>query len=278
MDLKKASRWFDDILITDGYSDAALYKGQISAVQDNNADGTISRRRTLSLDPDLAIPPRRVIGYLGERWIVGDGLKDGLQGQALRQSFRMQKVNERYTLCTPGQAALGTGGANVYGQKLYLKSLVNSMSDAEYDPFWEITVAQTEEALKGYFLVSNLGEYYRIRARHDLIEGFRILEADQIDDGCYVEVLLQPATLDPITQVRSGSVVATSGVLLDAYQAYEYRTQADPKYTAGDKILILAKISGTPVVGQQVSAGGRAFTVFSSVAEIDAWKCLLRPA
>jgi hypothetical protein len=278
MDLRKASRWFDDIQILDAYSGAALYFGQVSSFLDNNADGTISTRRVLSLAPDLAPPPRRAIAYLGEKWLVGDSVTDGLQGNALRSSYRMVKVTHRYTLCTPAQAALGQSGTNVYAQKMYLKSTTNNMADAEYGAFWEITVSQTEALLKGAFLISEDGEYCRARGKHDLIDGFRIVEADQLDDGCFVEVILQPKVMDPITQTLTGVASATTGIVIDAYQAFEYKTQADPKYAAGDKLVILAKLSGTPIVGQRITVAGKPYKVFSVTEDLDAWKCLVRLA
>lgn len=278
MDLRKLSRHFDDIPITDAYTGVALFDGQVSSFMDTKADGTIATKRILSLDPDFIIPRHRCISYLNSSWLVGDGVSDGLQGQALRTSYAMKKVIERFTLATPGQAALGAGGLNIFGQKNYLKSDVNGPTDAEYDPFWHIYIAQTQEALKGYYMVANSGEYYKVRGRHDLLEGFRILESDQLDDGCAVSVAFQGGTFDPITETASGGVVATTGILVDAYMSYAYKTQADPKYAAGDSILVVSNLAVTPKVGQTLVMGTDTYKIFSLTADLDSWKCLVRLA
>jgi hypothetical protein len=278
MDLRKLSRHFDDIQISDAYSGAALYLGQVSSFMDTKIDGTIATKRVLSLDPDFAIPSHRCIGYLGEKWLIGDGISDGLQGQTLRTSYGMKKVVERYTLASPGQAALGSGGINIFAQKNYLKSDVNGPTDAEYDPFWHIYIAQTVPAFKGYYLTSGAGEYYKVRARHDLLEGFRVLESDQLDDDCRVGVVFQSSTYDPITETASGAPTSTSGILVDAYMSYAYKTQADPKYAAGDNILVVAKLAVTPNVGQTVSISGSPYKIFSVTDDLDSWKCLVRAA
>lgn len=276
MDLKKLSRWFDDIQISDAYTGAALYFGQVSSFIDSQVDGTIATRRVLSLAPELVIPSHRCIGYLGEKWLVGDGISDGIQGQAVRASYAMKKVMERYTLASPGQAALGSGGLNIYGQRNYLKSNVNGPTDAEYNPFWHIYVSQTAEAFKGYYMVSSEGEHFKVRALHDLLEGFRVLEADQLDDGCVKDVVFQGGTYDPITESTSGGLVPTTGILVDAFMSYAYQTQADKKYVSGDNILVVAKLSINPVVGQLLNIEGRTYKIFSVTEDLDSWKCLVR--
>lgn len=276
MDLKKLSRHFDDIPISDAYTGAALFLGQVSSFIDSQVDGTISARRVLSLDSAYTMPTHRCIGYLNEKWLVGDGITDGAQGQSVRTSYAMKKVNERYTLASPGQAALGQGGLNVYAQKNYLKSDVNSSTDAEYDPFWHIYIAQTEEVFKGFYLVSGSGEYYKIRAKHDLLEGFRVLESDQLDDGCAVAVSFQGGTYDPITETTLGSIVTTTGILVDAYMSYSYKTQADRKYGSGDSILVVARLAVTPFVGQSLTIEDKSYKIFSVIEDLDSWKCLVR--
>lgn len=274
MDLAIYSRWFDDIAIYDGYSIAYLFDGQVSSFIDSQVDGTISQRRVLSLDPAFVIPARRVVSYLGETWIVGDGVKDGAQAQAVRASYSMRKVTDSATLRTPGQAALGSGGTTAYVQREYLKSTVNSTTDAEYDNFWNIHLSFTETVTKGGYLVTG-GATYRVRNSYDLLNGFRTVEADELDVAS-VSVTFQSATFDPITETYSGATVATTGLFIEAYKLYEYKTQADPKVDAGDYELVVASSAATPSVGRTVLVNGTSYTIFSAIQELDAWKCLVR--
>jgi hypothetical protein len=278
MDLRKLSRRFDDIPISDAYTGAALYLGQVSSFIDSQVDGTIATRRVLSLDPDHVIPTHRCINYLNEKWLVGDGITDGLQGQALRTSYAMKKVLERYTLASPGQAALGLGGLNIYGQRQYLKSTVNGPTDAEYNPFWHIYISQSVEAHKGYYMVSAEGEYFKVRSKYSLMEGFQVLESDQINEGWFTAAVFQGNTYDPITETTTGDLIPTTGILVDAYMSYSYQTQAEKKYVSGDNILIIAKIAVTPKVGQSLTINSRLYKVFTVSEDLDSWKCLVRLA
>jgi len=276
MDLNVYSRWFDDIPIYDGYVNTYLYDGQVSSFIDSQVDGTISQRRVLSLATDLVIPPRRIISYLGELWLVGDGVRDGIQGQAVRTSYAMRKITDTLVLRTPGQAALGLGGVTAYAQKEYLKSTVNSPTEAQYDTFWNIYTSTTETVTKGGYLVGGTATY-RVRNTYDLLNGYRVSEADQLD-AATVPVLFQASTFDPISESYSGATVATTGLLLEAYKLYEYRTQADPLVQAGDHILVVASSAASPEVGRQVEVAGTMYQIFSVTAEADSWKCLVRLA
>jgi hypothetical protein len=276
MDLNVYSRWFDDIPIYDGYVNTYLYDGQVSSYIDSKVDGTISQRRVLSLATDLVIPPRHIISYLGEMWLVGDGVRDGIQGQAVRTSYAMRKITDTLVLRTPGEAALGLGGTTAYAQKEYLKSTVNSPTEAQYDTFWNIYTSTTETVTKGGYLVGGTTTY-RVRNTYDLLNGYRVSESDQMDAST-VPVLFQSSTFDPISESYSGATVATTGLLLEAYKLYEYRTQADPLVKAGDHILVVASSAASPEVGRQVEIAGTMYQIFSVTAEADSWKCLVRLA
>ena len=106
MNFKDVSRVFDSIGMHDGYTGRLLFYGQPASFETSNPEGSVSKRRVLSLAPDITIPARRCLRFLSERWIVGDGSADGLFDTALRTSFWVKKVTDEFTYRTPGEAAL----------------------------------------------------------------------------------------------------------------------------------------------------------------------------
>lgn len=272
MRLLNASRYFDDVLMRDAYTNAPLFKGQAAAYIDSQVDGTISRRRVISLAPNLTPPARKVVKYNREVWMLGDGVKDSLQGVELRVSYAAKKCDTTFLIQTPGNACLNTTGVTAYGQADYLKSTVNGPTDSNYDGQYEVHFASSETVLQGYVL-SSAGRYFHVRGRHTLLEGFIVAEADELDSGPVAVTLTDTGTYDPVTDAYSGSSVATTGLFLDMYKLYQYRTAKDPHNEAGDASLLIAASATTPVVGQTVNSAWRIAQV---LPQLDAHLCHLR--
>ena len=75
---------------------------------------------------------------------------------------------------------LASGGTAAYAQLEYLKDTVNTVSDADYDPQYEIFFASDETLSKGYFLVGSSG-IYRVRSVYLHLAGFNTAVSDKLD-------------------------------------------------------------------------------------------------
>lgn len=276
MRLVNASRYFDDVVIRDAYTNVFLFKGQVAAYIDSQVDGTISRRRTISLASNLVLPTRRALEYGSEIWLVGDGIKDHLQNVALRTSYATKKCDALYTIRTPGNACLNTGGTAAYGQADYLKSTVNAVTESEYSAQYDISFSSSEAIARGYIL-SNGSVYYHIRGVHTLLEGFQVAESDILEAAFVTAVFTEVGTYDPITDTYGSGTATTTGLLMDMVKLYEFRTALDPENHKGDKTLLVASSAVTPKVGQSVSAQG-SWRIMSVLPYQDAWYCQLRRA
>jgi hypothetical protein len=274
MRLVDASRYFDDVVVRDAYTNVFLFKAQVAAYIDSQVDGTISRRRTISLDPSITLPTRRALKYGNEVWIVGDGIKDYLQGTALRTSVAAKRCDEKFMIRTPGDACLTLNGVEAYGQKDYLKSTVNSPTDSEYDSQYEVSFSSSETVNKGYILRS-YGKYYNVRGTHELLEGFKVAEVDEIEAAEVAVTFTELGTYDPITDSYGGVPVVTTGLLMDMYKLYAYKTESDPTNKPGDKTLLVAASAVTPKVGASVSASG-SWRVAQVIPHLDAYLCHLQ--
>ena len=269
---------FDDTPVTDAYTSAALYLGQFATFLEASPDGNTSQRRTMSLAPGLTIPTRRVIQAQSETHIVGYGTVDTFFGEIIRQAFWLKRATGLFIIRTPAQAALNAGGSTAYGHLDYLKDVVNTNTDSEYDPFWDIFFAPVEGVIKGTFLEYS-GTLYRVRSTHVGIEDLTDAASDQLDSGARVSVTFtSTGAYDPILDTMAAGSVTTTGILLDRYQFYELRTEADQLMKAGDKTLVVAASAVTPVVGKPLTISGAQWRIEQVTPEQDGYALHIRRA
>ena len=269
MRLKNVSKFFDKDVITDGYTGASLFKVQFASYEGAQPDGTFSRKRTLSYAPGLVIPDRRVVATSTERWIVGDPNTDEFQGSQMRQTSKCKRATDYLTLLYPGQAALRdvTGHSSFYGYSQYLKDTVNTISNSDYNPQLNVSMAITEKPLDGVFLRTDDMLLY-VRTLYRESEGFWTATCDVISlytgaqwqsgaSRLYkAEVsadFLFSGAYDPVTDQTAASNVITTGILMERNKLYDNQTAADRLNKAGDMTLLVAKSAVTPLVGQTVT-------------------------
>lgn len=267
---------FDDIQATDGYTAAPLFKVQTSTFLGASPDGSVSQKRIFSMAPNLTMPARGCIVALGERYVTGASILDGIYGAAIRRSYWAKMVTDSFELLTPGQACLGTSGTAAYGRRDYLKDVVNSQTDSEYDPFWEIFFTTSETVVKGGFMKVGT-TFYRARSVHLDEAGFQNAASDELDAGSRVSVTFaQTGAYNPITDSYAAGSVVTDGFLLDRYKAYDLLSEADELNKQGDMTLIVAASAITPTVGRNVTIGSQSYRILNSTAEQDAWSLHVR--
>jgi hypothetical protein len=275
MKLKNASRKFDTAPVYDAYSNALLFKAQVSTFLEAAPDGTTAKRRTLSLDPALTIPSHGGINVLNEVWVVGDGIKDEWRGSAIRTTYWMKFTSGLFSALTPGQACLGTSVTAQHAQRDYLKDTVNGVTNAEYDPFWRFYFSKNAVVLKGTFIRQG-AVLYRVRTAHLALEGFLEAQCDELDVGVQSVTFTNSGVYDPVTDTYGAASIAVPAVLLDYYKVYDYKTAADPSNLAGDMALIVAKSSVSPVVGQNIVVASESWRVIAAISDQDAWSLHIR--
>lgn len=270
-DLFQAARWFDDVPIYDGYTNAFLFNGQYSTYDEGSPDGTTSKRRILSLDPSFSIPLRRSIKIEGENWLVGDGLTDSIFGEPIRKNYWIKKVTDIAQFRTPLQVCNGDFGTTVHTHKQYLKDTVNGITNSQYDPFWNIFYSGNEVASRGYF-ISFESKLTRVRGLHLELEGLMLAGCDELDDSLNESIVAVSVdtvkTYNPITDTYTTTSGSYNGIKLDAYKLYNYNNQAEPKVNAADITLILPVEVPT---GRTITVSGKIYRVSSVNPDLDAW-------
>lgn len=276
MRLKAAAKFFDDTSVHDGYTGDFLWLAQFSSFNDANAVGSTSTRRILSIAPGLEIPSRRALKIFDDVWLVGDGNPDSWKGDVIRQSFNMKKATNLVTLLTPAQACLSQVGVDAYAQATYFKDTVNSLNNADYDPFWNYFLAPAEPAERGKY-IRDAGKLYRIRSTHLPLEDLRVSQSDEVDVGP-VQADFQVGGYDPLTDSFGAGMVSTFALLLDFTKVYSYLTQASERVASGDMNAIIPKSALTPAVGSTVSISSVLWRIAGIDSELDAWLLHLRRA
>lgn len=270
------AKHFDDIPATDGYTAAPLFNVQLSTFLGSSPDGSVAQKRVVSTAPNLVMPARSVISTLGETYLVGTGILDGIYGQAIRRTYWTKLVTESMEVLTPGQACLGSAGVAAWARKEYLKDLVNSPTDAEYDPFWEVFFASTEPVVKGSFFKVGT-TFYRARSVHLDAAGFTNAASDELDTGSRVSLTFaQTGAYDPITDSYAAGSVTTTGFVIDRYKTYDLLTEADSLNKSGDMTAVVAASAITPAVGHKLTIASREWQVLTATPEADAWSLHIR--
>ena len=279
MKLKSAARYFDNDTVTDGYTGALLFKAQFSSYEGAAPDGSFQRRRVVSVAPGILPATRRVVTVQGMRWIMGELVTDAFRDKPIRQTSAAKEATDLFTLLTPAQAALNNTGTPIYGHKQYLKDTVNSVTDSNYDPQYEIFFGITENLKAGYFLKS-AQRYLHIRSMQFANEGYWVAVSDELatNPATDAEVTATFAGVyDPVTETHAAGVT-TTGVMLDMYKLYNFNTEADPRNQAGDMSLIVAKSAVTPKADQLVTIAGVDWKNIKFTPYFDAWNIQLRRA
>ena len=279
MKLKSAARYFDTDTVTDGYTGALLFKAQFSSYESAAPDGSFQRRRVVSVAPGILPATRRVVTVQGMRWIMGELVTDAFKDKPIRQTSAAKETTDLFTLLTPAQAALKNTGTLIYGHKQYLKDTVNSVTDSNYDPQYEIFFGITENLKAGHFLKS-AQQYLHIRSLQYANEGYWVAVSDELatNPATDAEVTATFAGVyDPVTETHAAGVT-TTGIMLDMYKLYNFNTEADPRNQAGDMSLIVAKSAVTPKADQLITIAGVNWKNIKFTPYFDAWNIQLRRA
>lgn len=282
MKLKNAAKYFDTLPIYDGYSGALLFKIQAATFMENNASGTTSARRIFSMAPELTPPSHSVILAMGELNLLGEQNPDEWKGTVIRKAFWVKSVTDAFRYLTPGQAALGTTGVLAHGQKKYLRETVNTQTDSQLDPMWDISLSASLSGTvkRGMFLLTGT-TLMHIRTVYVDVDGFLTCQSDELDEGpVSLTFTTSASSYNPVTDSYTNVSISTTGLVIDYAKSYVWKTQADFRGQPGDKTLVVAKSAVTSGVGQMLNINSGINTGRWSVLNIsddsDAWLLHIR--
>lgn len=273
MKLSQVAVFFDQETVKDGYSSATIFKAQFSSFDGRLPDGSLNKRRQMSVGPDVTLPARDVILYEGQRWILGDGNSDTFQDERIRKSFSLKKATGLYQLYTPASAATGSAALSAYGQALYFRDFFEQKTSSDNDPLYNLYFGVRENIKNLPFVYDPVkNQWFHRRNLFYPIEGYACAACDELDSGRTVLTFNgQGSEYDPESDTNTGSTVTVTGIVLDYSQLYYRLDEADPSGKAGDKAAIVSKADITPKPGDTFTANGVNYRIKAVKTYEDAW-------
>lgn len=277
MKLKNAARYFDTCPIYDGYTGSLLFRVQASTFMEAASEGSVSVRRTISLDPAFSIPSHSVIMLLGESYVTGEVNFDEWSGSAIRKTCWIRKISDYFNIKTPEQVVTNVTTSSLYAQKRQTKESA-TLESSNLEAIWEASFSINAPIVKGNILKSGT-TYYRVRFTYVDVDGFLTCGLDQLQ---YEPIQITADTgkvYDPITGAYSGTSSVVTCLPVDYKLIFDTKTQSDLAVDQGDICLILPNATN-PVTGLTLTISDiRLFgkwRVLNAFRELDAWNVHVR--
>lgn len=252
MKLANAAKYFDRVSMADAYTGTAMpYKVQFSTFDETDPDGSVARRRTMSMAPGLTLPARRVASLLGEVWLLGDPSSDAVFDRAIRQTVPMRRVTNLAQALTPGQMVAASTGLAIYGRLEQMKNTVDTATSSDYLPFFTLVLAGAEfknlnsdwAQVPGFFRIED-GTLFRCRTSYPAEDGMTVVEADLIDRYGLTQAQVTTGAYDPVTDTFAGTASTFQTLVMPTHQLYRRKAEAE-KFKPED-LTVLVRFADYP--------------------------------
>lgn len=252
MKLANAAKYFDRVSMADAYTGTAMpYKVQFSTFEETDPDGSVSRRRSMSLAPGLTLPARRVASLLGEIWLLGEPSADAVFDKVIRQTVPMRRVTNLAQALTPGQAVTASTGLAIYGRLEQVKNTVDTATSSDYLPFFTLTLAGADfknlnsgwAQVPGFFRIED-GTLFRCRTSYPAEDGMTVVEADLIDRYGLTQAQVTTGAYDPVTDTFAGTTSTFQTLVMPTHQLYRRKAEAE-KFKPED-LTVLVRFADYP--------------------------------
>ncbi len=252
MKLANAAKYFDRVSMADAYTGTAMpYKVQFSTFEETDPDGSVSRRRSMSLAPGLTLPARRVASLLGEIWLLGEPSADAVFDKVIRQTVPMRRVTNLAQALTPGQVVAASTGLAIYGRLEQVKNTVDTATSSDYFPFFTLALAGADfknlnsgwAQVPGFFRIED-GTLFRCRTSYPAEDGMTVVEADLIDRYGLTQAQVTTGAYDPVTDTFTGTASTFQTLVMPTHQLYRRKAEAE-KFKPED-LTVLVRFADYP--------------------------------
>ena len=252
MKLANAAKYFDRVSMADAYTGTAMpYKVQFSTFEETDPDGSVARRRTMSMAPGLTLPARRVASLLGEIWLLGEPSADAVFDKVIRQTVPMRRVTNLAQALTPGQMVAASTGRAIYGRLEQVKNTVDTATSSDYFPFFTLALAGADfknlnsgwAQVPGFFRIED-GTLFRCRTSYPAEDGMTVVEADLIDRYGLTQAQVTTGAYDPVTDTFAGTTSTFQALVMPTHQLYRRKAEAE-KFKPED-LTVLVRFADYP--------------------------------
>lgn len=251
MKLKNAAKFFDTCPVYDAYTGALLFKVQTSTFLESSLEGSTASRRVVSLAPEITPPAHSCILALNQLLLLGGENPDEWAGSAIRRAYWTKRITDSFRVRTPAQVLNSVPGTAVYGQRKYLRESINTQTDSELDPTWDIFLSKSLAPSRGMF-ISSATVLYRVRVSYEDVDGFRTCQSDEVDEPIRTMTFTTSSSYDPVTDSYAPATVTLPSILLDYSKVFSKADAYEDKAKAGDICAVIGKSLVVPSVGQTI--------------------------
>lgn len=284
MKVANAATYFDRVQTFDAYdASLELFKGQFDLFDDSKRDGSTVTRRVLATGPDPTTPDRGVVSVAnGDVYVLGKRHPDWFDGEIIREKFILFPVTELVQVGNEEQV-LGATARTMYGGRVWIKNLKETLTSSEKFPIYNIYTSLTETIAPNELMYVE-GRWHRVMSVFESAAGFRAAESAELAADAVTTLTFTPraglGNYDPVTDAYTTSApVAAVPAIVERFQTfYEYEQEATPRAVSGDiRVSVLQADINTVVVGSTFVIGSDKYEVISAVLHGTAWHIHARP-
>lgn len=269
MQLSKIAAYFDRNPVLDAKTGFTLCKGQLDLFDDSRRDGVGVDRRVLSTAPSaLMVPTHRAIRLLDTVYVVGDRKSDLFDGAVIRDKYILHQASETLRAAPIHEHLVKpvTDIALHYAGVTWVKDLkLETWSSDPRDMFAFYVAANSP--LDVDCLLRNSEHCFRVRASFLTAGGFKLLEANRLQEGALATATYFPSSssFDPVQGKRvdvSGTQV--NALLMHFHDDYEYLNPAVERYEPGDTTLRVSQSAVDAKVGDHYLHSNKRYRVVTA--------------
>lgn len=252
MDLFDAATYFDRNPVSDAYTGAVLFEGQLNLYDDSKRDSEAAERRVLSLSPTCVIPSRRTVQVAGQVYLVGKGNADVFLGSVIRVGYVVHEAKYLATVRTLEQLCLNQPGYQAWTNQAWLKNAAFTEQSSELSPMFHLFLAEGEPVADNY-TVQFGNELHLVRTSNLGASGVQILTTERLDAPNVETATFGESVYDPVSGNFSGASHSTRVIRLRWQALFEYGNKSAPTFGPDDLQVVVAKASYTPVPGNLIT-------------------------
>ena len=252
MKLQNVARFFDSTPLRDAYTNANFGVGQLDLFDDSKRDGVTVLRRVLSVVAQWTPPPRGVLSFTGESWIVGLAYPDVFKGQVIRKRFILHRSDGICQFLTGDELLTpGATGLKAHASKAWVKDVKDISTTSDLQSQYVVYAAKSEALAQGMFVRFPDGTILLARNSYSAVSGFRALECSELEPDALttVQLTLQRPTYDPVLETYAAvAPVAVPAIVTRFLDDYEFRNEKMPDAFIGD---LRVRVRAVDAVGVQ---------------------------
>ena len=268
MKLQNVDRFFDSTPLRDAYTNANFGVGQLDLFDDSKRDGVTVLRRVLSVVAQWTPPPRGVLSFTGENWLVGLSYPDVFKGQVIRKRFILHRSDGICQFLTGDELlTAGATGLKAHASKAWVKDVKDISTTSDLQSQYVVYAAKSEALAQGMFVRFPDGTTLLARNSYSAVSGFRALECSELEPDALttVQLTLQRPTYDPVLETYATvAPVAVPAIVTRFLDDYEFRNEKMPDAFIGDLRVRVRAVDAVGVqAGDSIALNSKSWKILS---------------